>query len=99
MRKRELVGAIAQEVGLQPREVAKVVDSLLGRLADELLETRRLEITDFGIFHVQDLKERRLYVPKRKETIVIPARRAVKFREVGELRERLNPQSVAGDKS
>lgn len=56
-----------------------------------------VEIADFGIFHVQDLKERRLYVPKRKETIVIPARRAVKFREAGKLRERLNPAPVADD--
>lgn len=97
MRKRELVGTIAREVGLQPGDVAKVVDSLFSRMADCLIEERRLEITGFGVFNIHDLKERRIYVPKRKETILIPARRAIKFREAGELRERLNPRPAAND--
>lgn len=95
MRKRELVGAIARDVGLPPRAVAKVVEHLFSRMADTLLEEGRFEITGFGIFNIQDLKERRTYVPKRKQTVVIPARRAIKFREVKELRERLNPHTMA----
>lgn len=91
MRKRELASVIARDLDLQPGDVARVIDALFARLTDDLLEQRRFEIGDFGTFNLHDLKPRRVYVPKRKETIVIPARRTVKFREVGELRRRLNP--------
>lgn len=95
MRKRELAALISDEVGLPPRDVSKVLDSLFRTLADTLLEHERLELTGFGVFHVQHQKERRTYVPKRKETVVIPARRTIKFKEVKELKERLNPRPVA----
>lgn len=97
MRKRELVAAISDDVGLPPRDVAKVLGSLFGRMADTLLAEERFAITGFGVFHVQHQKERRTYVPKRKTTVVVPARRTIKFREVKELRERLNPRPVAND--
>lgn len=91
MRKRELASAIAQELDLPPGDVARVLDALFDRMADTLLEDGRLEVTGFGLFAVHSLAARRTYVPSRKETIVIPARRAVRFREARELRERLNP--------
>ncbi len=66
-------------------------------MADTLLETKRFEIRGFGVFQIQHQKERRTYVPKRKTTFVIPARRTIKVREVKELRERLNPRPETDD--
>lgn len=77
MRKRELVAAIAAEVGLANDQVRAVLDSAFGHIADELLESGRLEIRSLGVFNVLTQKERQQFVPKTGQTITIPARRPV----------------------
>ena len=97
MRKRELVAAIAAEVGLANGQVDAVLDAAFRHLADELVAGGRLEVRDFGVFGVVARKARNLYVPKTGQTIAIPARRGVQFTELAALHTRLNPDPVAND--
>lgn len=97
MRKRELVASIATEVGLPNDQVRAVLDSAFRHIADELLVGGRFEMRGFGVFNVLTQKERKLYVPKTGQTITIPARRVIRFKEVEGLRRRLNPGPAADD--
>ncbi len=92
MRKRELVAAIAAEVDLDHDQVRAVLDSAFRHIADTLVDHGRFEIRSLGVFNVQLQKERQLFVPKTGQTITLPARRMIKFKEVEALRHRLNPQ-------
>lgn len=97
MRKRELVAAIASDVGLTYDQVEAVLDHAFAHLANELVAGGRLEVRGFGVFAVATQKGRKLYVPKTGKTITLPPRRTVRFTELEDLRRRLNPAPVAND--
>ncbi len=91
MRKRELVAAVAQDLGMPNAQVGQVLDRAFARIADELVAGGRLEVRGFGVFVVLSLPARKTYVPKTGQTINIPARRGARLKETKDLRERLNP--------
>jgi nucleoid DNA-binding protein len=97
VRKRELVSAIAAEVGLANDQVEAVLDSAFAHIANELIAGGRFEIRSLGVFNVLTQKARKQYVPKTGQTITIPARRVIRFKEVAAIKRRLNPLLVASE--
>ena len=98
MRTRELVAAIAADTGLTHDQVQAVLVAAFHHLADELVAGGRLEVRNFGIFDVVAHEPRQLHVPKTGQTIALPARRTVRFRELKALRDRLNQPRPKGRK-
>ena len=98
MTKRDLVVGIANEVGLNQKQVALVVQKTLDYIADELAAARTIELRNFGVFEVKVRKKRIGRNPsKPQDEVVIPERAVVKFRSGKELKKRIDklaPSSI-----
>ena len=78
--KKDLVQLISQEKGVHPDDVRNVIQSFLDAMTESLANDGRLEFRDFGVFEVVERKQKIGRNPKNAAvSIVIPARRAVKF--------------------
>lgn len=97
MTKKQLISSISHEKGLHPNDVRHVIQAFLDKMTNCLSSGNRLEFRDFGVFEVVQRKQKIGRNPKKaKESIVIPARNAVKFtpgKKMRKLIEGQNPSS------
>ncbi|MEI6167098.1 MAG: HU family DNA-binding protein [bacterium] len=90
MTKRELVVRIATETGLSQQQVMAVVQKTLDYIAESLVDGEDIEFRDFGVFEVITRKSRIGRNPKKPgDSVVIPARRVVKFKPGKEMKARV----------
>lgn len=81
MTKRQLVVRISDETGLTQRQVFGVVQRTLDYITESLSRGETVEFRDFGVFEIKTRKPRVGRNPnKPKNTVVIPARKVVKFK-------------------
>ncbi|NMB49952.1 MAG: HU family DNA-binding protein [Bacteroidales bacterium] len=85
MNKSELVDAIAQKSGLSKVDSKKALDATLDAIANELKSGGKVVLVGFGTFSVVERSARKGINPRTKETIHIPAKKAVKFKPGSEL--------------
>ncbi len=91
MTKRDFVEKIAKATGLIQQDVTVIVQKLLDGLADEIAAGRTVELRNFGVFQVRQLKSRVGRNPKNPEkSVIIPARAGVKFRAGKDLKKRVS---------
>ena len=90
VRKKTVVGNVAKSTGNTQEYTGRVIDSFLSQIIKELAKGRRLEFRDFGIFEPVTRKEKRARNPKTKEEVIVPPRRAVRFRMGKAMRESMN---------
>src|SRR3990167_7056447 len=89
--KKELVQIIALDKGVHPNDVREVIQSFLDAMTDCLAKGERLEFRDFGVFEIVERKQKIGRNPKNASvSIVIPARRAVKFTPGKRMKEIIN---------
>lgn len=83
MTRRELAVAIHKKVGRRcPAALAlEIVETMIDCMADAMLRGRYIEFRDFGVFEVLTRKARLGRNPNDPgRTVVIPARKTVKFK-------------------
>jgi nucleoid DNA-binding protein len=95
--KRDLVRRIAAEVNAPTEQVRQIVQQFLDDLVDELAAGRRLEFRDFGVFEVVRRKPRIARNPRTGETIDVPAKSVVHFKQGRVMRERVATIVPASD--
>lgn len=79
--KKSLVQQISRKLEMHPNEVKKVVQGFLDEMINTLSQGNRLEFRDFGVFEVVVRKKKIGRNPKKPlNPVVIPERKAVKFR-------------------
>ena len=87
MSKTLIVGAVATETGQSRRNVRRTIDAFLNCTIGELSKGWRITFGGFGTFRVQQRKARKGINPQTGETLIIPARRVVRFKAGTDLRE------------
>lgn len=87
MTKRELVVKVASALGLPQHEVSGVVQALLDTITDSLIEGRRLEIRDFGVFETRTRDARTGRNPRTGAEVPIERKRVAAFRPGKALKE------------
>lgn len=87
--KRDLILHLAEKLGMQQNDVAKIVDTALATIADSLAEGNRWELRDFGVFEVKSRQPRKGRNPRTGEEAVVPKRKVVAFRAGKRMRERI----------
>jgi len=85
--KRELIKNLSARTGLTQKQVKGIVDGIFSEIASCLVSGKAVKILGFGSFSVYERKERKGINPRTGEEIVIPARRAIRFRASKNLRE------------
>lgn len=80
MNKKEMVEAMATKSGMTKTDSKKALDAMLEVIGETLRKGENVALVGFGNFAVVERPERQGVNPATKQTIVIPARKAVKFK-------------------
>lgn len=88
--KKDIVREIAREVGLPQQQTKEVVQKTFDALIDILVENKRIELRNFGVFEVKERKGRTARNPKTGEQVYVPAKSVVTFKPGKIMEERIN---------
>ncbi|MDR2436041.1 MAG: HU family DNA-binding protein [Puniceicoccales bacterium] len=81
MTKKEIVEAVYRRTQMSRADIGATLDIILEVMAKAILDGRNIELRNFGVFEQQIRKSRVGRNPNRpSDVVVIPERRAVKFR-------------------
>ena len=89
MNRSELIQALASKYDLNNGDAAESVRIVLEAIAETLENGDRVEIRDFGSFHVVDRAGRTGRNPKTGEAVIVPPKKVPHFKPGKELKERV----------
>lgn len=78
--KKEISDRIADSLGFKHSLVRDVIQGFLHECIEELGRNNRLEFRDFAIMEPRQKKSRSARNPKTGATVMVPARRTIKFK-------------------
>ncbi len=87
MNKAELVKAIASDAELTKDQATKALDSAICAIKKSLQQGEKTVLVGFGTFSTVSRGERKGVNPSTMEKIIIPAKRAIKFKPGKEFSE------------
>ena len=90
MNKTDLVNVVANETGLNKKEVDAVVSATVAAIANALKAGDKVQLIGFGTFEVKATAEREGRNPKTGETIKIPAAKKPAFSASKALKDEVN---------
>lgn len=90
MNKAQLIDRVSEDVRLPKRDVSLVADRLFDAIYDAITRGATVKIRNFGTFKSIEREERTGVNPRTKESIQIPASKAIKFVAATQLVEELN---------
>ncbi len=94
--KREMIDKVAERTKRKRADVQEILHEFLDQIINELRRNNRLEFRDFGVFEVKERASRVAQNPKTLEKVMVPAKRAVKFK-VGRLMREMVENRPAKD--
>jgi nucleoid DNA-binding protein len=80
MNKHELIVRASAISGITQTEIRQCVTPFLEAMSDALLNGEPVSIREFGAFHIKEYPARNGRNPSTGETIIIPPRKAVRFK-------------------
>ncbi|MEQ8525254.1 HU family DNA-binding protein [Gracilimonas sp.] len=86
----EIIEALSRKTGFSKQKSEAFAKALISRVKQELDETGKASITNFGSFKVKEVAERQGQNPQTGEPITIPAHKRVSFTPYKALREDVN---------
>ena len=102
MTKKEIVKAISDELGLTQLRTKEIVQKTFDAIVETLVEERRIELRNFGVFEVKMRAARKARNPRTGGQVEVPAKLVVTFKpgkemeaKVRELEERELARRIA----
>ena len=90
MNKTDLVNVVANETGINKKEVDAVVSATVAAISNALKAGDKVQLIGFGTFEVKATAEREGRNPKTGETIKIPAAKKPAFSASKALKDEVN---------
>jgi len=90
----DLSEAVYREIGLSRNESAEMVETVLTRISDALVNGENVKISSFGTFAVREKGARMGRNPKTGEEVPIDPRRVLVFRPSHIMKDRVNGGGV-----
>ncbi|WP_195272068.1 HU family DNA-binding protein [Alistipes putredinis] len=90
MNKYILARQVSQELKKPMKEVLPIVNALFDQIVRSILDGQKVTISSLGSFRLRDCRERNGYDPYRREHILVPAGRSIRFTVSPALQERIN---------
>jgi nucleoid DNA-binding protein len=87
--KKEIVKTISDEIGLTQLKTKEIVQKTFDAIIDSLVEERRIELRNFGVFEVKRRAARKARNPRTGDRVVVPAKFVVVFKPGKEMEERV----------
>jgi integration host factor subunit beta len=93
--KKEIVKEISEKLGLTQLKTKEIVQKTFDSIIDTLLEERRIELRNFGVFEVKLRKPRKARNPRTGERVDVEAKYVVTFKPGKEMEERVRQLDAA----
>jgi len=90
MNKADLINMVAEEVNMTKVQATETVNTVLGCIGETLKDGKKVSLTGFGTFILNNRKARMGRNPQTGAAIKIPAKNVVKFKAGKELNETVN---------
>lgn len=89
MTKKEIVKTISDEIGLTQLRTKEIVQKTFDAIVDTLVEERRIELRNFGVFEVKKRAARKARNPRTGERVDVAEKFVVTFKPGKEMEERV----------
>jgi nucleoid DNA-binding protein len=87
--KKEIVKTISEEIGLTQLKTKEIVQKTFDAIVDTLVEDRRIELRNFGVFEVKKRAARKARNPRTGDKVDVPEKFVVTFKPGKEMEERV----------
>src|SRR5207244_13519230 len=100
--KKEIVKTISEEIGMTQLKTKEIVQKTFNAIVDTLVDERRIELRNFGVFEVKARAARKARNPRTGQRVDVPEKFVVTFKpgkemeeKVRELEQRLAAQGIS----
>src|SRR6266436_2478568 len=87
--KKEIVRQISERIGMTQLKTKEIVQLTCDAIVDTLLEDKRIELRNLGVFEVKQRKARKARNPRTGEKVDVPPKNVVTFKPGKEMEERV----------
>jgi len=88
--KKEIVKTISEEIGLTQLKTKEIVQKTFDAIVETLVDERRIELRNFGVFEVKKRAARKARNPRTGTKVHVPAKFVVTFKPGKEMEERVH---------
>ena len=89
MTKKEIVKTISEEIGLTQLKTKEIVQKTFDAIVRALVEEKRIELRNFGVFEVKKRAARKARNPRTGQRVDVPQKFVVTFKPGKEMEERV----------
>ena len=89
MTKKEIVKTISDEIGLTQLKTKEIVQKTFDAIVETLVEERRIELRNFGVFEVKKRAARKARNPRTGTRVDVPEKFVVTFKPGKEMEEKV----------
>lgn len=89
MTKKEIVKSISDKTGLTQLQIKQIVQLTFDGIIETLLEEKRVELRNFGVFQVKSRKARKARNPRTGRQVDVPEKFVVTFKPGKEMEARV----------
>lgn len=89
MTKKEIVKAISDEIGMTQLKTKEIVQKTFDAIVDTLIEEKRIELRNFGVFEVKRRAARKARNPRTGEKVFVAEKYVVTFKPGKEMEEKV----------
>ena len=87
--KKEIVRQISERIGMTQLKTKEIVQLTFDAIVDTLLEDKRIELRNFGVFEVKMRKARKARNPRTGERVDVEPKKVVTFKPGKEMEEKV----------
>src|SRR6185312_9674893 len=85
----EIVKAISDEIGMTQLKTKEIVQKTFDAIVETLVEDKRIELRNFGVFEVKKRAARKARNPRTGDKVFVPEKYVVTFKPGKEMEERV----------
>ncbi len=89
MTKKEIVKTISEQIGMTQLRTKEIVQKTFDAIVETLVEERRIELRNFGVFEVKKRAARKARNPRTGDKVDVPEKYVVTFKPGKEMEERV----------
>ena len=89
MTKKEIVKTISEEIGLTQLKTKEIVQKTFDAIVNALVEEKRIELRNFGVFEVKKRAARKARNPRTGQRVDVPEKYVVTFKPGKEMEEKV----------
>jgi len=87
--KKEIVKTISEEIGMTQLKTKEIVQKTFNAIVDTLVEERRIELRNFGVFEVKKRAARKARNPRTGQRVDVPQKFVITFKPGKEMEEKV----------